>query len=233
MTAEFQRARRPEQMALRRAAILEAARGMLTVRTINDISLRDLSEHVGLAKSNVLRYFDTREAIFLELLHDECHAWLADVEAALGTPRARSKSGHRNEIRFATAIAESLAERTVLCELLGAMAGVLERNISTVYALDFKLRAVESIAALAALTSRHLPWLSEQSAALFAEGALTLTAGMYPFSAPTEPVRAAMAQLGMPDPRTRFVDGLREGLITWLIGATVRDSQVPRLTHSS
>jgi hypothetical protein len=51
---------------------------------------------------------------------------------------------------------------------------------------------------------------------------LMLAAGMYPFSIPTDPVRNAIAELGMPDPRQRFVDGLREGLITWLIGASAR-----------
>ncbi|MCI4675327.1 hypothetical protein K9U37_10710 [Mycolicibacterium litorale] len=54
------------------------------------------------------------------------------------------------------------------------------------------------------------------------EGILTLVAGMYPFSVPTEPVRQAMADLGFPDPRCRFQDGLRTGLSTWLIGAAAQ-----------
>ena len=56
----------------------------------------------------------------------------------------------------------------------------------------------------------------------FAEGALTLTAGMYPFSVPTDPVRAAITESGFPDPAQRFGDGLRIGLVTWLIGAAAR-----------
>jgi hypothetical protein len=36
---------------------------------------------------------------------------------------------------------------------------------------------------------------------------------------PTEPVRAAIAEIGLPDPGQRFGDGLRLGLQTWLIGA--------------
>ena len=61
-THGFQRARRPEQIEARRCAILDAARAMLGSRPVADISLRELSESVGLAKSNVLRYFDSREA---------------------------------------------------------------------------------------------------------------------------------------------------------------------------
>jgi hypothetical protein len=56
----------------------------------------------------------------------------------------------------------------------------------------------------------------------FAEGALTLAAGMYPFSVPTEPVRAAITELGFPDPAERFGEGLRIGLVTWLIGAAAQ-----------
>jgi hypothetical protein len=47
-------------------------------------------------------------------------------------------------------------------------------------------------------------------------------AGMYPFSVPTEPVRAVIAELGFAEPRERFSDGLRAGLVTWLIGAAAQ-----------
>ena len=217
----FQRARRPEQMAARRAAILEVAREMLVEKAVADISLRELSDRVGLAKSNVLRYFDSREAIFLEVLDEEFTAWLNDVDARLGRPRTR-KTGYANEIRVATVLADSLAERQLLCELFGSMAGVLERNISIVFARDFKARAMTKIGALAQLVARHLPWLQPAFTEFFAEGALTLTAGMYPFSVPTEPVRVAMAEIGYPDPAQRFSEDLRAGLVTWLIGAAAQ-----------
>ena len=200
---------------------MASAREMLAEKTVADISLRELSDRVGLAKSNVLRYFDSREAIFLEVLDEEFHAWLADLEARLGRPRAR-KANYANEIRVATAVADSLVERQLLCELIASMAGVLERNISFDFARDFKARALARIAQLAELIARQLPWLPSEFTAFFAEGALTLAAGMYPFSVPTEPVRAAIAELGFPDPGDRFGDGLRAGLVTWLIGAAAQ-----------
>jgi AcrR family transcriptional regulator len=221
VTIGFQRARRPEQMAARRAAILDVARTMLTEKNLIDISLRELSDRVGLAKSNVLRYFDSREAIFLEVLDEEFQEWLADLETRLGRPRAR-KANYATEIRVATTMAESLVDSRLLCELLGSMAGVLERNISTAFARDFKARATENTNALAELIARQLPWLPSEFAAFFAEGALTLTAGMYPFSVPTDAVRLAMAEMGFPEPDRRFRDGLRAGLVTWLIGAAAQ-----------
>ncbi|MBE1548916.1 AcrR family transcriptional regulator [Mycobacterium sp. OAS707] len=217
----FQRARRPEQLAARRSAILTSAREMLAEKAVADISLRELSDRIGLAKSNVLRYFDSREAIFLEILDEEFAGWLADLEAGLGRPRAR-KPNYANEIRVATMIADSLEGRQSLCELVASMAVVLERNISYDFARDFKARATARIAELAQLVATHLPWLPRDFADFFAEGALTLLAGMYPFSVPTEPVRAAIAELGITEPEQRFRDGLRIGLSTWLIGAAAQ-----------
>ena len=208
-------------MAARRSAIITSAREMLVEKNVADISLRELSDRIGLAKSNVLRYFDSREAIFLEVLDEEFQAWLADLEARLGRPRAR-KANYANEIRVATAVADSLTDRQLLCGLIGSMAGVLERNISFGFARDFKARAMGRSAELAQLVARQLRWLPHDFIEFFAEGALTLAAGMYPFSVPTEPVRAAITELGFPDPAERFCEGLRIGLVTWLIGAAAQ-----------
>ena len=200
---------------------MAVARTMLTEKSVADISLRELSDRVGLAKSNVLRYFDSREAILLEVLDEECRSWLDEVGSRLGRPRVR-KVHYAHEIRVARTIADSLVERQLFCELLASMAGVLERNISVNFAKDFKARAMANTEALSQLVARQLPWLPSEFTAFFAEGALTLTAGMYPFSVPTAPVRAAMAEMGYPDPRQRFSDGLRAGLMTWLIGAAAQ-----------
>ena len=221
MTFTFQRARQPEQVAARRVAIKGAARAMLAEKALSDITVRDIGERVGLAKSNVLRYFDSREAIFLELLEDEWRSWLNEVDRRLGRPRQR-KTSHASEIRFATIIADSLAERAELCELLSAMAGVLERNISTEFARAFKTRCAADIGELSQFVARHLPWLSREFTESFPDVALPLTAGLYPFSAPTESVRVAMAELNFPDPKERFNRGLRTGLVTWMIGAAVQ-----------
>jgi AcrR family transcriptional regulator len=208
-------------MAARRSAIMTGAREMLAEKNLADISLRELSHRVGLAKSNVLRYFDSREAIFLEVFDEEFQAWLADLDGRLGKPRAR-KAGYATEVRLATTMAASLVDAELLCELLASMAVVLERNISGEFAHDFKARAMANVAAVARLVARQLPWLPREFTEFFADGALTLTAGMYPFSVPTEAVRVVIAEMGFPEPRQRFSDGLRAGLVTWLIGAAAQ-----------
>ena len=66
----FQRARSEEQRDPRRRAILDTAAAMLAEMPVAEVSLNELSRRVGLAKSNVLRYFESREAVLLELLDD-------------------------------------------------------------------------------------------------------------------------------------------------------------------
>ena len=80
----FQRARSEEQREVRRRAILDAAAAMLAEMPVAEVTLNELSRRVGLAKSNVLRYFESREAVLLELLDSAWQEWLTGLEADLG-----------------------------------------------------------------------------------------------------------------------------------------------------
>ena len=50
---------------------------------VAELSLNALAREVGLAKSNVLRYFESREAVLLELYDRETKAWLDALAARL------------------------------------------------------------------------------------------------------------------------------------------------------
>src|SRR4051812_41170271 len=87
---DFQRARSPEQRDARRRAILGAAAELLAEAPLAEISLRELARRVGLSKTNVVRYFETREAVFFALLNQSVGDWLAELPAELpdGDPAA-------------------------------------------------------------------------------------------------------------------------------------------------
>src|SRR6201996_6778973 len=80
----FQRARRPEQKLRRQDAILEAARELALRDGVRGVSLADIAGRVGIHKSALLRYFETREQIFLELTAQAWREWTAALRAALG-----------------------------------------------------------------------------------------------------------------------------------------------------
>src|SRR3978361_993367 len=76
MMTSFKRARSEEQRTERKRMILDTAAAMLAEMPVAQISLNELSRRVGLAKSNVLRYFESREAVLLELLDVAWLEWL-------------------------------------------------------------------------------------------------------------------------------------------------------------
>ncbi|MGW4486783.1 TetR family transcriptional regulator [Amycolatopsis sp. NPDC004368] len=221
MSAGFQRARRPEQIEARRATILATATAMLRERPVAEISLRELSDRVGLAKSNVLRYFDSREAIFLEVLDEVLRRWLDVVERALTTAPADGPGFVREE-RVAATIARTLGDDRLLCELVGSMASVLERNISVATARSFKHRAAAGTDRLATLVRGQVPELSPAGAVHFAEAVFVLVAGLWPYANPTEAVATVSAEMGAAPGADRFVDGLSETLANLLAGLVAR-----------
>src|SRR5262245_60916563 len=164
MATTFQRARSHEQRALRSQAILETAAAMLEDMPVADLSLNELSRRVGLAKSNVLRYFESREAVLLELLTSSLHEWLESLAADLPSAVRRRAGFKRRAEELATAIVSSLVARPVLCDLISAQAGVLEHNVSTEAIIRSKLTTLEDAQAFAALVNDALPELSADDA---------------------------------------------------------------------
>jgi AcrR family transcriptional regulator len=208
-------------VAARRVAIVDTAEAMLGLRPIAGISLRELAGEVGLAKSNVLRYFDSREAVFLEVLDRRWAAWLDEVEPLLRHARAEPIPYGR-AIAVATAVADSLVAQPLLCELFSAMAGVLEHNISVEYARDFKLRAMANTRRLGDAVLAELPHLGIDGATHFAGAVVVVVSGLWPFARPSEAMARACAELGHPPAERLFPERLTEGLVNQLIGLCVR-----------
>ncbi|OZM70654.1 TetR family transcriptional regulator [Amycolatopsis antarctica] len=204
---------------------------MLRERPVAEISLRDLSERVGLAKSGMLRYFDSKEAIFLEVLDRTRTEWLAGLTAELPRPATRETGApfaepFAAETAVAAAIAGSLARQPLLCELVSVTGGVLERNISAGFARTFRQRAEAGTDRLSVLIRGCLPELRAEQARVAASAVFVLVAGLWPYATPTAAV-AALA--GVPGgERERFAAELGEALANQLAGISARAAHVPR-----
>lgn len=163
MTTEFARARSDEQRAARRATILSTAAQLLGEGTrVADLSLNELARHVGLAKSNVLRYFETREAVLLSLLDDVYGEWLSALETELTTTDARAASESTVD-RVAAAISRTVVARPVLSELIANSSMVLEHNVSAEIAADYKRSAYAQAVRLVTLVEGQVGPLSDPS----------------------------------------------------------------------
>jgi AcrR family transcriptional regulator len=213
---DFRRARRPEQREQRRQAILDAAAAMLAEMPVADISLRELSRRVGLAGSNVLRYFETREGVFLALLDKLSDEWLDQLERDLGASSSHAPVEPVEQI--AQTWARSLASRPLLCELTSVLAGVLERNVSVDSVRQFKRRAIARNVRLANLIQGALPDLSGGAALETASLATTLLAGLWPLANPGPVVRAATEDPELAAAHVDFTGRMTRGLLLLLAG---------------
>ncbi len=79
------RARQPQQKEERRQSILEAASGLLLQWPVDEISLGQISKVCGFAKSNIYRYFESKEEVFLSLYLLDTERWIRGWTAALST----------------------------------------------------------------------------------------------------------------------------------------------------
>jgi AcrR family transcriptional regulator len=193
MATTFQRARSDEQRAVRSQAILDTAAAMLQEMPVADVSLNELSRRVGLAKSNVLRYFDSREDVLLQLLLSSSREWLAHLAAELPSSVRRRAGFNRRAQQLAGAIAGSLVERPILCDLMSAQAAVLEHNVSVEAVTRYKLAALADAELFEGLVRGALPELSREDAWRYVVGAWVMTSALWAHARPPEALVQARA----------------------------------------
>jgi AcrR family transcriptional regulator len=171
MTAEtFQRARRPEQKLRRQDAILGAARDLALRDGVRNVSLADIAARVGIHKSALLRYFETREQIFLELTAEAWRDWVQALHARLDAASSArldvttASAGPASAVPgsavpgsaglVADVFAHSFGDRPLLCDLIAHTPLNLERNVSPETVRRYKTTSLGVVNEAAALVQR-------------------------------------------------------------------------------
>ncbi|MET8863473.1 TetR family transcriptional regulator [Nonomuraea sp. NPDC004580] len=188
--AAFRRARRPEHKQQRREAILAAARELARTSGVRNVSLGAVADAVGLAKSNIVRYFGTREEIYLELLAAEWHSWADAVAAALRDEPPGQAEGVRRVVAVLTG---TLVERPLFCDLMSHSSNSLEHNVSVLAARTYKRTAIGVTAELGARVAPVAGLTAREGGELV--GAACGLAGMlYPASNPPPAILQVYAE---------------------------------------
>ncbi|SDZ20117.1 transcriptional regulator, TetR family [Micromonospora pattaloongensis] len=199
----FLRARRPEHKQQRREAILAAARELARASGVRNVSLGAVADTVGLAKSNIARYFGTREEIYLELLAEEWRQWAQAVSARLRDARGTAEA--------IAALAETIAERPLFCDLLSHASTSLEHNVSVSVARSFKHALHDLLDTMGADVARATE-LTEREAGELIAMASGMAGMLYPAANPPP----ALAQVYAEDPQ---LAASRPALLPMLIRA--------------
>jgi AcrR family transcriptional regulator len=209
----FQRARRPEQKQQRREDILAAARELALAGGVRSVSLAGIAARAGIDKSALLRYFETREQIFLELTAREWAPWVRALhdgldavapgsagaaDAAPGPANAASGAAGAADVAgldaaglVADVVARSFGDRPLFCDLLAHTPLNLERNVSPEAVRAYKLISLGAVGEAADVVQRALPALTGQECREFISVIASLAGNLWQIANPV-PALAAM-----------------------------------------
>lgn len=196
----FIRARTPEAKAKRRDAILAAARALLDDDGLDHTTLSAIAAKAGITKSNIYRYFESREEILMRLLTQDLRTTTQALAGALTKPMPLPE--------VAATLAGGLSANPRLCLLISITASTLEHNISTENLRAIKQDMVASVAAAATALHRAIPDISTEQSENAVQILWTLTVGLWPHSTPGPALKALYQE---PD-FTRFNQDFGEAL---------------------
>jgi AcrR family transcriptional regulator len=198
---DFQRARSADAKQQRELAILDAARRLGAERGIRTITLTDIAEAVGMHKSALLRYFETREQIFLRLTAEGWREWgpalRSQLEAAASASSPADASPDASPAVVGQILAASLASRPLFCDLLAQAPLNLERNVSLESVRAFKLVTLDEVSAVSGLLMRIRPGLTMEQAIDLIAAATSLSGAYWQMATPG----AEVERLYRSDPR--------------------------------
>jgi AcrR family transcriptional regulator len=188
----FQRARSPEHKAERRETILDAAARLAERDGVRQVTLTDIAAAIGIHKSALLRYFETREQIFLELTGRAWTEWATATDEALREIPPGDMGG-----ATAAVLARMFAARPLLCDLIPHTALNLERHVSAHSVRSYKLISLGAVETVTAALEGPLPDLSTENRRQLVSTTALLAGAMYQIATPPPP----LAELYATDPQ--------------------------------
>jgi TetR/AcrR family transcriptional regulator len=186
----FQRARKPEEINLRREQLLAAAAELFDSQGPQGAGLNAIAAKAGFTKSNVYRYFESREQVLLELFLAEFTGLIdAAVEAMQAVPLGDTQA-------LAEAITHCFMARPRCCALISILASTLEQNVSEATIADTKTQMGNQNARIVSAVSARLPTASHADCGWAIAMIGSLVAGMWPGA---HPPPAGVAVLSRPE----------------------------------
>lgn len=188
MTASQPRKRRavaPEHKSERRAAIVSAVHELARKDLSASYSVEQLARKAGLAKGTVYLYFKTREEMLLAVHEKHSHELFDVVERALAAPAASAEKVVRAGLRYLKAHPE-------FYPLAASCRAMLDKNVSTEAAFEFKAGLGERLAALGARIERLYPGLEPGEGVVLLMNSYAMIVGLWQLADPPLSLRPVM-----------------------------------------
>jgi AcrR family transcriptional regulator len=175
------RAKSPEQKALRRQQILDAAAAHFAGAAFDKVNLIDIAQHIGITKAALYRYFRSKETLFLALYLQQLEVMVASAEV-LDTQQTPAE-----------ACVEVINQNPLFCRLNAILHTVLEQNLTVAEAIDFKRELMPLMARFAQKISDWLGVSIPQAIGLLHHIQATMI-GCWHIAHPSETAAEAMKQ---------------------------------------
>lgn len=187
----WRRARSQAQKGERIQAILAAAARLHERCEWAGITLLDIGREAGFTRSNLYKYFQTKEEIYLDLIGHDLSAWREAVEERLAALPADPGA-------FAAAWVDTLLGNPRLTRLLSILSTTLERHVSFARLVAFKSHALAEYTRVGAAIARLFPQVTLTQATDFIWAHFALAVGMIHLLDQSELQRLAMVEAGIP-----------------------------------
>lgn len=207
----FIRARRDDQKAERVEAILTTARQLCQEKGVLDWSLNELGKRANFTKSNIYRYFGSREEILMTLLHQEIATFAKALSATTD-----NKTLSVND--FSSVMATLFSSQTFLCDLLCVSSTVLEQNVNDDAIWKIKQAGFEYERMVVEAIESSIVDMNNDMAQRVAFGAGVIVAGLWPLTRPSAPIRRLMLDNGNAKYDLDFCTELQKSLAALSMG---------------
>ena len=156
---DWQRARTDEKKSQRKEAIYSAAFSLLKRNGYENVSFNKIAAEAGFTKSNLYRYYSSREEIFLNIFSNLFELWVDNCLQRL------RKLGEGERIsRFANTWVKSMKGHKEFLDLTPLLFISLEKNSSFEQLYSFKMAAKNRLFEIAVEVQRIYPELTIQDA---------------------------------------------------------------------
>ena len=187
---DWVRARSDEQIEQRINEIVDATARLYEEHRFEDITFAMIAKEADFTRSNLYRYFETKEDIFLELIKHDIEIWRGDVLENF-TPENKSSR------KLAEAWVDLALKYRRMLKLFTILFTLLERNASLEALTEFKGKITQEIGMVAQYLNTTLPFPSVEAAAEFVSTQSYLTIGTYPMMDLTPKQTEAMRVISM------------------------------------
>ena len=169
----WKRARTNEQKEQRISEIMDAAARLYERQGFEGITFASIAEEAEFTRSNLYKYFNSKEEIFLEFLKQDMVCWRQDLVAALQEWKVYSVG------EFASVWVKAQGRHGRMLHLISILYDQLEKNSSLESLIDFKTIATDEFNILCEVICELFPSMHAEDAVKFLNMQLAASIGFY------------------------------------------------------